>query len=73
MRAELFKREPLCRACMAEGRTTLATIRDHIKPLFEGGTDDPTNIQPLCQACSDLKTAAESSRGRGGPENLRRQ
>lgn len=64
-RARLFAREPLCRQCRAAGRTTLATIRDHIVPLMEGGTDVPENIQPLCQACSDRKTQAEAQRGRG--------
>jgi 5-methylcytosine-specific restriction protein A len=62
-RAELFAREPLCRCCVTNGFVTLAVIRDHIKPLAEGGTDDDDNIQPLCQACSDLKTEAERLRG----------
>ena len=43
----------------------MKTIRDHIVPLMEGGTDVPENIQPLCQACSDRKTQAEAQRGRG--------
>ena len=63
-RAALFASEPLCRLCHAQGRTTLATIRDHIIPLAEGGTEnDPTNEQPLCQDCSDQKTREESARG----------
>lgn len=65
LRAELFAQEPLCRACVAAGRTTAATIRDHVIPLAEGGSEDPSNIQPLCGPCSDAKTAAESARGRG--------
>lgn len=63
-REQLFAREPLCRQCREAGRTRLATIRDHIVPLAEGGTDAPTNIQPLCRECSDIKTAAEARRGR---------
>jgi 5-methylcytosine-specific restriction protein A len=63
-RAALFAREPLCRECQRHGRVTLATIRDHIVPLAEGGADDDANTQPLCQACSDAKTEAESKRGR---------
>lgn len=62
-RADLFRAEPLCRECSRSGRVELAVIRDHIKPLAEGGTDDPSNIQPLCGECSDRKTAAESARG----------
>jgi 5-methylcytosine-specific restriction protein A len=63
LRADLFNREPLCRECVKAGRTRAATIRDHILPLAEGGTDDGDNIQPLCQACSDTKTQQESRRG----------
>lgn len=65
-RQQLFRSEPLCRECMRNGHTTPATIRDHIVPLAEGGRDDDSNIQPLCQQCSDAKTARESARGRGG-------
>jgi 5-methylcytosine-specific restriction protein A len=63
-RAILFTREPWCRICRDAGRWTLATIRDHIVPLAEGGTDDETNEQPLCRRCSDQKTAEEARRGR---------
>ena len=41
----------------------MATIRDHIVPLAEGGRDTDDNTQALCEACSDTKTAAESQRG----------
>lgn len=64
MRRRLFATEPLCRECRANGRDTVATIRDHIIPLGEGGPDDETNEQPLCQSCSDRKTQQESIRGR---------
>jgi 5-methylcytosine-specific restriction protein A len=64
-RAALFLREPLCRHCAARGLTVLAVIRDHIKPLAEGGADVDANTQPLCQACSDAKSQAERLRGRG--------
>jgi hypothetical protein len=30
LRRLLFMREPLCRACVAEGRTAIATVRDHV-------------------------------------------
>lgn len=63
LRAQLFRREPLCRICVQAGRTTAATIRDHIVPLAEGGLDIEANTQPLCQDCSDTKTKAESARG----------
>lgn len=66
MRASLFSRQPLCVLCLAEGRATAATQRDHIKPLEEGGLDDETNEQALCLACHDEKSKAERKRaGRG--------
>ena len=43
MRAQLFTSNPLCVMCEAEGRVTLATQRDHIIPLSEGGLDDASN------------------------------
>jgi len=64
MRSALFAEQPLCVACRAEGRTTVATIRDHIVPLEEGGADIESNCQALCQEHSDIKTARESARGR---------
>jgi 5-methylcytosine-specific restriction protein A len=64
LRKQLFDRAPLCAQCEAAGRVTMATIRDHVIPLAEGGTDDESNVQPLCQVCSDLKTQGEAERGR---------
>jgi 5-methylcytosine-specific restriction protein A len=64
MRAELFARSPLCALCDAAGRVTLATQRDHIKPLAEGGADDNTNTQALCADCHDRKSSSEAVRGR---------
>lgn len=64
MRAKLFKREPLCVQCKAEGRACIATQRDHRIPLAEGGLDDESNEQALCDACHDAKSALEAMRGR---------
>lgn len=52
------------------GRLAVASIRDHIKPLAEGGTDDHDNIQALCIPCHDAKTVQESARGRVGGAKL---
>lgn len=62
-RASLFAREPLCVLCKAQGRVTVATIRDHIIPLAEGGQDVSSNTQGLCGDCHEAKTQAESQRG----------
>lgn len=63
-RIDLFSRAPLCAECRRKGRVTLATERDHIKPLAEGGTDTDDNVQGLCGPCHDAKSAAERLRGR---------
>ncbi|WP_235579323.1 HNH endonuclease [Pseudorhodoferax sp. Leaf274] len=64
MRAELFARCPLCVECERLGRVTEATQRDHIKPLAEGGADDDSNVQALCDDCHEAKSRTESTRGR---------
>lgn len=66
MREELFRREPLCVRCKERGIVRLATQRDHIVPLAEGGADDKSNEQGLCDDCHDEKSLAERVRGRGG-------
>lgn len=48
-----------CRHCKAEGRTTLATQVDHIKPKADGGTDDPLNLQAIAADCHKRKTMEE--------------
>jgi 5-methylcytosine-specific restriction protein A len=63
MRSELFARDPLCAECTRQGRVTLATQRDHIKALAEGGADDASNVQGLCTTCHDAKTKEEAARG----------
>lgn len=64
LRDELFQRHPLCVLCLAAGRRTVATIRDHVVPLTEDGPDDQTNEQAICATCHEVKTTAEAARGR---------
>lgn len=59
IRDSVLHREPLCRACGAEGRTTAAVHVDHIVSKRRGGTDERSNLQPLCQPCHNRKTAKE--------------
>jgi 5-methylcytosine-specific restriction protein A len=64
LRSALFADSPLCVLCERAGLVRVATIRDHIVPLGEGGTDDRDNIQALCGPCSDAKTRDEANRGK---------
>jgi 5-methylcytosine-specific restriction protein A len=65
LRKRLFDKNPLCVVCQQQGKVRVATIRDHIIPLAEGGQDIESNTQGLCVQCSDTKTRAESLRGVG--------
>jgi 5-methylcytosine-specific restriction protein A len=40
----------------------VATVRDHIVPLWEGGPDCVENTQALCVECHNAKTADEARR-----------
>lgn len=57
-RGAYLARHPLCRTCETAGRTTPATVVDHVTPhrgdqaLFW----DSGNWQPLCKRCHDVKT-----------------
>lgn len=59
----MIAEEPLCRLCLAEGRTTATEVVDHIKPLSEGGSDARSNKQGLCIACHDAKSKGERAEG----------
>ena len=58
----MYMVNPLCVACLNQGRTTEAQVWDHIVPLCEGGPDTDRNLQGLCNACHDVKTALEAKR-----------
>ncbi|MCA3256033.1 MAG: HNH endonuclease [Alphaproteobacteria bacterium] len=64
LRREQLERQPFCEVCERAGLLTVATVRDHKVPLAEGGADDLTNSQSLCEGCHDIKTKAEAQRGR---------
>lgn len=59
LREVVLQAEPLCRHCGERGRVTPAQEVDHIVPLKDGGTNDRANLQPLCAACHDDKTARD--------------
>lgn len=64
MRSALFKRNPLCIECEKHHVVRLATQRDHIIPLTEGGKDDDSNTQGLCEECHEAKSLAEALRSK---------
>ena len=49
-----------CVECQAEGVQTLAVVVDHRIPLWQGGSNEPSNLQGLCKAHHDAKTALEA-------------
>ena len=55
-RYQLARQQPFCARCHVE----VATVRDHVVPLWAGGLDEPSNCQALCVDCHNRKTAAES-------------
>lgn len=65
LRPAQLAKEPLCRMCAAKGKTTAATVVDHIKPhrgdLYTFA--DPHNLQSLCKTCHDSEKQADEKRG----------
>lgn len=58
-RERYFRLNPLCAMCKAAGRTAAATVLDHKVALVNGGTNDLSNRQGLCEPCHKLKTAQD--------------
>jgi 5-methylcytosine-specific restriction protein A len=50
----------LCQECLRNHRTSVGVAVDHIKPLWDQGSDDDSNKELLCQPCHDMKTASEA-------------
>ena len=53
-RARLLREQPLCVFCLKEGKTTAATVADHVIP-HKGNADSFWNgeLQALCKPCHD--------------------
>lgn len=63
-RAAILKRDKyLCQPCLIEGKATPATQVDHIKPRAQGGSEAPDNLQAICTAHHQAKTAREGQAG----------
>lgn len=56
IRRRILNREPLCRTCATEGRHVAAHHVDHAVALNAGGTNDESNLIPLCHSCHSRKT-----------------
>jgi len=64
LRLKILKRDiNLCQPCKRQGKLTPANAVDHIVQKASGGTDNPTNLQSICNACHKAKTASESAHG----------
>ena len=59
IRAEHFRRNPLCVMCLDQGKVSIAVELDHILALTNGGKDEPDNRQGLCHPCHESKTLAD--------------
>ena len=58
LRLFILNKEPFCRMCALKGKSTYATIVDHIIDLKYRADLclEPTNLQPLCSECHGHKT-----------------
>lgn len=66
MRKQVLIEEPWCRECIRTGVTPprRTVIADHVRNKAEGGSDDRSNYQGLCDKHSKAKTAREAARSR---------
>lgn len=55
----LARTKGLCEHCQAVGRTTIATVVNHIIPLIQGGSDEDSNTENLCAECDRVATALQ--------------
>ncbi len=71
VRNEVMRRDcGLCQVCKRAGRTTLAHAVDHIVSKAKAATlkwdraktDDPTNLEAICNPCHLVKTEAEQGK-----------
>jgi 5-methylcytosine-specific restriction protein A len=59
IRERVLRLTPHCVECYKKGTVRPAQEVDHIIPLYRDGTDEPSNLQALCEACHQVKTAKD--------------
>ena len=70
LRQSIFERDNYqCQMHKARGEIVMVDLHganhgvcDHIVPLDQGGSNDPDNLQTLCQECDRFKTRREQRR-----------
>jgi 5-methylcytosine-specific restriction enzyme A len=65
LRADVARREPLCRLCQEQGRVTAGQQIDHIESVKENWARrlDPTNLRNLCLSCHRSVTRKNETSG----------
>jgi 5-methylcytosine-specific restriction protein A len=59
LRLMVLREEPLCRVCGEAGLVVPAVDVDHAIALRRGGTNERSNLVPMCHACHSAKTIRE--------------
>ena len=62
IRNRYIMQHPLCERCLAEGRSTLATIVHHKLPVRRGGTHAEDNLMSVCASCHNKIHSAMGDR-----------
>ena len=69
IRERIFRRDRglcQCARCKATGDAQLASIVDHVVPLWAGGKEDDSNRSSISRECHDAKSRHEAAcRARG--------
>ena len=59
-RNSYIARNPLCKSCLDNNRTTPGNVVDHIIGIKSGGAElNENNFQTLCTKCHAIKSAGE--------------
>ena len=62
--AQLEKQSGKCAGCRKKFKGIRQSTIDHIRPLVNGGTNDPGNLQLLCFSCNSSKRAKDEAEWR---------